>query len=242
MTEFFVNLHAALTVYSVKLARSGALSLVSTGDAAGVVDICLIPEVEFSLEKLGEYVQKLLAKKGHTVRGMLTRNPSNPICMPPSGSLTFVWHDAASSWCHPAAAAGVLKAPDKEVPTGLVALSWPLALLPCLAGVLQPAMLGHERTVMDLCPGCMHQARCAVGRLSASVQRRARPLDGAMPKECILVPAGDMRGGGRGAGGDGEDAGHGRERQPYSGGRGHLPPGQAQVRDQGARAHVGGAP
>ena len=42
------------------------------GPAAGVVDICLIPEVEFSLEKLGEYVEKLLAKKGHTVRAMPT--------------------------------------------------------------------------------------------------------------------------------------------------------------------------
>ena len=35
---------------------------------AGVVDVCLIPEVEFSLEKLTEYVQCLLARKGHTVR------------------------------------------------------------------------------------------------------------------------------------------------------------------------------
>jgi hypothetical protein len=42
--------------------------------AAGVVDVCLIPEVEFSLEKLTEYVQCLLAKKGHTVRRTKTIN------------------------------------------------------------------------------------------------------------------------------------------------------------------------
>ena len=37
---------------------------------AGVVDVCLIPEVDFSLEKLTAYAEKILAKKGHTVGGL----------------------------------------------------------------------------------------------------------------------------------------------------------------------------
>ena len=32
-----------------------------------MVDVCLIPEVEFSEDNLIAYVQKLLEKKGHTV-------------------------------------------------------------------------------------------------------------------------------------------------------------------------------
>ena len=35
--------------------------------AAGVVDVCLIPEVPFSLEKLCEYVGQVLEKKGNAV-------------------------------------------------------------------------------------------------------------------------------------------------------------------------------
>lgn len=35
--------------------------------AAGVVDVCLIPEVPFSLEKLKQCVAGVLEKKGHCV-------------------------------------------------------------------------------------------------------------------------------------------------------------------------------
>ena len=38
---------------------------------AGVVDICLIPEVDFSEDKLMAYIGKLLERKGHTVNSLL---------------------------------------------------------------------------------------------------------------------------------------------------------------------------
>lgn len=34
---------------------------------AGVVDICLIPEIEFSEDKLMAAIQRILARKGHAV-------------------------------------------------------------------------------------------------------------------------------------------------------------------------------
>ena len=34
---------------------------------AGVVDVCLIPEIQFSMEKLCEHVAKVFEKKGHCV-------------------------------------------------------------------------------------------------------------------------------------------------------------------------------
>ena len=35
--------------------------------AAGVVDICLIPEVHFTEDKLMQYIDRILNKKGHVV-------------------------------------------------------------------------------------------------------------------------------------------------------------------------------
>jgi hypothetical protein len=51
---------------------------ITCGCGAGVVDICLIPEVDFCEEKLMEYIKKLLTKRGHTVRLAL---PCNQCCL-----------------------------------------------------------------------------------------------------------------------------------------------------------------
>ena len=47
----------------------------------GVVDVCLIPEVEFSLERLTEYVQRLLQRKGHTVCARVSSYTRARSCM-----------------------------------------------------------------------------------------------------------------------------------------------------------------
>eukprot|EP00878_Enallax_costatus_P026524 GHUV01028469.1.p1 GENE.GHUV01028469.1~~GHUV01028469.1.p1 ORF type:complete len:186 (+),score=52.02 GHUV01028469.1:425-982(+) len=49
------------------MGRSSGFIAMQASMASGVVDVCLIPEVSFSLQKLKEHVAMILEKKGHAV-------------------------------------------------------------------------------------------------------------------------------------------------------------------------------
>jgi 6-phosphofructokinase 1 len=63
--------------------------------AAGVVDVCLIPEVHFSLDKLKACVAGVLEKKGHCVvcvaegAGQVRREISQQLRMQSSGVFAY---------------------------------------------------------------------------------------------------------------------------------------------------------
>ena len=61
--------HTKEQAYFCNLCRAwaGCMPLVMSGAIAGVVDICLIPEVHFTEDKLMAYIDKQLQKKGHAV-------------------------------------------------------------------------------------------------------------------------------------------------------------------------------
>lgn len=49
------------------MGRQSGFIAMDASMSSGVVDICLIPEVPFEMEKLLSYIEKVLAKKGHVV-------------------------------------------------------------------------------------------------------------------------------------------------------------------------------
>eukprot|EP00983_Pelagomonas_calceolata_P014883 472238-Pelagomonas_calceolata.AAC.4 len=55
---------ASLHCWTTRLSTLARCSLICI---AGVVDVCLIPEIQFDLQKLNEYVAKVIERKGHCV-------------------------------------------------------------------------------------------------------------------------------------------------------------------------------
>jgi 6-phosphofructokinase 1 len=49
------------------MGRSSGFIAMQASMASGVVDVCLIPEITFSLEKLAAHIDGLLQRKGHCV-------------------------------------------------------------------------------------------------------------------------------------------------------------------------------
>jgi 6-phosphofructokinase 1 len=49
------------------MGRSSGFIAMQASMASGVVDVCLIPEIKFTIEKLANHVDKIIAKKGHCV-------------------------------------------------------------------------------------------------------------------------------------------------------------------------------
>ena len=87
---------------------SGGIVCTHTGDAfAGVVDVCLIPEVPFALKGpkgLFAYVEKVLEERGHCVMciaegaGQVSATTSNPGF---SSSLSVLFHCALAAVLQP---------------------------------------------------------------------------------------------------------------------------------------------
>lgn len=48
--------------------HDGRMTDIQAAMSSGVVDVCLIPEVPFSLDKLCDYVQSVMEKKVHMPR------------------------------------------------------------------------------------------------------------------------------------------------------------------------------
>lgn len=46
--------------------QSGFITMMASM-ASGVVDVCLIPEIKFTLPKLREHIRNVIARKGHCV-------------------------------------------------------------------------------------------------------------------------------------------------------------------------------
>lgn len=49
------------------MGRSSGFIAMQASMASGVVDICLIPEIHFTLDKLAEHISAVLDRKGHCV-------------------------------------------------------------------------------------------------------------------------------------------------------------------------------
>jgi 6-phosphofructokinase 1 len=72
------------------MGRASGFIAMQASMASGVVDVCLIPEITFTLEKLGAHIDDLLSRRGHCV--ICLAEGAGQVCMARScWSVVHLW-------------------------------------------------------------------------------------------------------------------------------------------------------